>query len=44
MPTDIYRLITKVRLTMLFLSGFELYSGGIPMKLELFSKGYPSEL
>ena len=31
----IYRLITKIRLTMLCLSGFELYSRWVPLKLDL---------
>ena len=34
MPVYIYRLNTKIRLTMLCLSGFELYSRWEPLKIQ----------
>ena len=43
MPIYIYRLNTKIRLTMLCLSGFELYPRWVPLRLES-SDAFISEL
>ena len=45
MPIYIDRLYTKIRLTMLCLSGFELYSCWAPLSLELlkFAHGCEAE-